>query len=137
MRAMTKAGDWQSWTALLATGIVVGGSYRALALGVAPKLIGVFSVCRVIKHFSRRPRPSKSVDGFLTLLTDPDPYSFPSAHAACAWTVCITLGTMLGGGWAFWIAYPTLISYSRVHVGAHYPLDVVIGTAIGVAVGLS
>ncbi|MGZ3707688.1 MAG: phosphatase PAP2 family protein, partial [Bdellovibrionota bacterium] len=122
---------------LLTAGFVAGPPYRQIVMVITPKLLAAFGICRVIKHFSKRPRPSKTLEGFSALLVDPDPYSFPSAHSACAWAVAVTLGVALGAGWPIWMSYAFLISYSRIHVGAHYPLDVLIGTAIGIAIALS
>lgn len=135
MRGFTRAGDWQSWTAVTVAALIAGGELRELALRITPRLLLTLGVCYAIKRVSRRPRPAKAMHDFESLLTDPDPYSFPSSHAACAWVVCASLALLLGGGQA-WIAYAALISYSRVHVGAHYPLDVLIGTAIGIALAL-
>jgi len=134
MRGFTRAGDWQSWTALIVTALIAGGALREIALQITPRLLLTFAICFVIKSVSRRPRPSKAMSDFSSLLTDPDPYSFPSSHSACAWVMCISLALTLGGGLPFFAAYAMAISYSRVHVGAHYPLDVFIGSVIGIVV---
>ena len=131
MRGFTRAGDWQTWTVIFILGFSLGEPARSIALQIAPRLIATFSLCFLIKRFSKRPRPTQSVEGHATLVKDPDPYSFPSSHTACAWVVCISLGLIMGGPWALWIPYASAISYSRIHVGAHYPLDVMMGAGIG------
>jgi undecaprenyl-diphosphatase len=133
MRGLSRAGDWQTWTVLAFAALTFGESSRALALVVLPKLLVTLGVSRLIKKISKRPRPGKTLSDFSSLLRDPDPYSFPSAHSACAWAVAVGLGLALGG-WPVWIAYAAAISYSRVHVGAHYPLDVVLGGALGAVI---
>ncbi|NDD92960.1 hypothetical protein EBZ37_12860, partial [bacterium] len=105
MRTFTRAGDWQTWTVLLLAALLAGEPYRALAWTIIPKLLGTFVLCRTIKGISRRPRPSEAIQDFQTLLKNPDPYSFPSSHSACAWVVCASLGFQLGWGWPLWIAY--------------------------------
>jgi undecaprenyl-diphosphatase len=136
MRAFSRAGDWQSWTLIGLASLWMGGTPRQLALGIAPRLILTLALCFGIKTISRRPRPSQSMGDFSTLLSNPDPYSFPSSHTACAWAVCASLGLALGWGWPLWVAHALAISYSRIHVGAHYPLDVLIGTILGVSIAL-
>jgi len=136
MRALTRAGDWQAWAGLAFAGLITGGSYRTLALQVVPRLLLTLGVCYAIKRFSKRPRPSEVLKEFSSLLKNPDPYSFPSSHTACAWVVCVSLGLILGWGWPVWILYASAISYSRIHVGAHYPLDVLMGMFFGVALAV-
>jgi undecaprenyl-diphosphatase len=137
MRGFTRAGDWQTWTFLSVAALALGETSRGIALQVLPKLLLTLITSRAIKKLSKRPRPAKTLQGFASLIKDPDPYSFPSAHAACAWAVAIGLGLALGGGWPIWIAYATAISYSRIHVGAHYPLDVLLGGVLGAAIALA
>lgn len=136
MRSLSRAGDWQSWTVVFLAGFLSGGPLRAMVTDIFPRLCMTFILCRIIKSYSKRPRPSQSLVKFSTLLRDPDPYSFPSAHSACAWVVCVSAAIHMGGGWSLLLPYPALISYSRIHVGAHYPFDVLIGTAIGLAFAL-
>jgi undecaprenyl-diphosphatase len=136
MRGFTRAGDWQTWTFLSLAALACGETSRAIALQVLPKLLLTLVTARAIKKLSKRPRPAKTLHGFASLLQDPDPYSFPSAHAACAWAVAIGLGLAIGG-WPVWIAYAMAISYSRIYVGAHYPLDVLLGGALGAAIAFA
>lgn len=137
MRGFTRAGDWQTWTVLAIAALAAGPPFRAATLVILPRLLVTLALCYTIKAISRRPRPAKSMQGFSSLLKDPDPYSFPSSHSACAWVVCVSIGLLLGGGWPIWLGYASAISYSRVHVGAHYPLDVLMGTALGVVIALA
>jgi undecaprenyl-diphosphatase len=136
MRVLTHAGDWQTWSLLILAALAAGGIYRSLALQITPRLLLTLATCFAIKSISKRPRPSEAMKGFSSLLKNPDPYSFPSSHTACAWVICASLGLLLGWGWPIWIIYASAISYSRIHVGAHYPLDVLIGTCLGISFAL-
>ena len=65
----------------------------------------------------------------------PTSASYPSGHAASAFA----FSTAVGGGLpeldsALRLA-ATVVAYSRVHTGVHYPGDVVAGAAIGAAIG--
>ncbi len=62
--------------------------------------------------------------------------SFPSSHTAVTLAVAIALVPFLpralaGAG----IGYAVLVGWSRVYLGVHYPLDVLAGAGIGMAVG--
>ena len=62
--------------------------------------------------------------------------SFPSGHAATSAAGAVILAYLLGR-WAWGLAVLAAgVSYSRVYIGVHYPLDVLVGAAIGAAVAL-
>ena len=64
-----------------------------------------------------------------------DGLSFVSGHAIIAWGVAALLWTVLPGRWR-WVpvAIASLNAIARVYLGAHNPLDVIGGGAIGVAI---
>ena len=139
MEVCSRAGDWDCWTIGLSSLVLAPWPSplpRKVARRVVPRLLIALGVCYSLKRLARRARPSVGFEGFSTLLNDPDPYSFPSSHSACAWAACVAAARAIGGvGW-FLTLPAVLISYSRIHVGAHYPLDVLIGSTIGTTVSL-
>lgn len=89
----------------------------------------------VIKPLVARQRPYTVVTGARTVEASPaDGYSFPSGHAATAVAGAIAASRVLpGASWAFWLL-ATLMAYSRIYVGVHYPGDVAAGALVGAAV---
>lgn len=65
-------------------------------------------------------------------------YGFASSHAANSFALAIYLNLIFfkklkGFGWMFlWAA---VISFTRIYVGVHYPLDVIIGGLVGLISG--
>jgi undecaprenyl-diphosphatase len=61
---------------------------------------------------------------------------FPSGHAAVSCALAATAFPFLVGRWrwAVWLA-PLIVGFARVYVGAHFPLDVVGGFALGYTIG--
>ncbi|MFC5408401.1 phosphatase PAP2 family protein [Larkinella bovis] len=62
-------------------------------------------------------------------------YGFASSHAANTFALAMVLWLLIGKQfpvvkWLF--VWAGVISYSRIYVGAHYPLDVLTGAGIGV-----
>jgi undecaprenyl-diphosphatase len=118
-------GKWASRNAR--RGVISAGLSAALALLVA----------QVISGLVDRPRPyvAHPGDSFLYIAPSPDP-SFPSDHATAAFAIAmaIWLRSRRWGAVAFVMA--GLLALSRVAVGTHYPLDVVVGAALGMGAAL-
>jgi len=118
----------------LAIAGVVAFYYRrptALPLTFLAVLVGD-GISSGLKFSFDRVRPS---DRF----ADPEPLlrvahtpSFPSGHATTSFACAATLARYVPRrtGIAFYVL-AALISWSRVYVGAHYPLDVVAGAMLG------
>jgi undecaprenyl-diphosphatase len=91
----------------------------------------------LLKGVFDRPRPYEAVAAADPLLRWDVGGSFPSGHAATSAAGVVILAYLIGRG-GVWLALLALaIGFARVYVGVHYPLDVVAGALLGVAVGLA
>ena len=91
----------------------------------------------VIKKLVARPRPCHTVEGIKVLqnIRELVPcgsgFSFPSSHAVNHFAAATYLSSFYRRwSWACY-TYASLISFSRVSVGVHYPSDVAGGALIG------
>lgn len=88
----------------------------------------------LLKNIFRRPRPYLLMKSFYSNLVVgicPIDFSFPSAHAATAFTAAGVLAHFDKKRRWFYYLVAVLISYSRIYLGCHYLLDVVFGAIIG------
>jgi undecaprenyl-diphosphatase len=67
-------------------------------------------------------------------------YGFVSSHAANSFAIAIMTISLLGDKHKFfrWLMplWGILIIYSRIYLGKHYPADVIVGSILGIVIGL-
>ena len=117
--------------------VVVAATRRFwLAANLAITGVGVWLVARVIKDRVGRERPAALLDGVHLRGTHDNGLGFVSGHAAVAVAIATMIVPYLGRR-ARWVAVlvAVLVCVSRLYVGAHLPLDVVGGAALGWAAG--
>ncbi|MFA6297659.1 phosphatase PAP2 family protein [bacterium] len=97
-----------------------------IAIGVNQFLVAAFA----------EPRPYTVLPDALVLVSRSTDYSFPSDHAVMAGAV--TVGVLLANRklGALTAGLAVLMAVTRVYVGAHFPLDVAAGLAVGAIVAL-
>ena len=91
---------------------------------------------RVLKPTFQRPRPP-AVETEIQLRTDRYAgYSFPSNHAANNFGAATFLSYCYPALTPLFMAVASIIAFSRVYVGVHYPLDIFAGALLGIIFGL-
>jgi undecaprenyl-diphosphatase len=90
-----------------------------------------------LKALVERPRPVMTVPEADPLLGGTLGNSFPSGHAATSFAGLVILAFLIRRAIPFLVVLAVLISFSRIYIGVHYPLDVVGGAAIGSALAVA
>jgi undecaprenyl-diphosphatase len=90
----------------------------------------------VAKPLINRTRPAVPPAPTRTLPAASLSTSFPSGHATSAFAAAVAVSRMWPATGGLWWALAVLIAYSRIYLGHHYPLDVVGGALMGVAIAL-
>jgi undecaprenyl-diphosphatase len=106
---------------LLAGGEVHLGARLALMTLVLSHL-----AVQVVKRTVARRRPVQVIR-CVTLVRQPDCFSFPSGHATASMSLALAYGTAFPTWGVPLLLLALLIGFSRVRLGVHYPSDVLIG----------
>lgn len=111
---------------------------RRIAPAVAV-LAAVFAsqlLSNLMKDVVDRARPSVTYSDVHPLVPLPGSSSMPSGHAWIACAAATVLWVVIPARHAWIVGLATLIALSRVYLGVHYPSDVLVAAAGGVATGL-
>jgi undecaprenyl-diphosphatase len=103
--------------------------------GLAALLANTLShvVVQVLKRAVARPRPCGPDGRPLALVALPDPFSFPSGHAAAAFAVALPVAAAWPLPGVVALSAAALVAWSRVALRVHHASDVVAGAALGLA----
>lgn len=96
-------------------------------------LINLFITNIGLKNIIARPRPFHVNPDLVTLIKHPSSFSFPSGHTSGSLTAAFVLFHLMPkkiGVPAVTLA--TMIAFSRMYVGVHYPTDVLGGIAVAI-----
>jgi undecaprenyl-diphosphatase len=128
-------GGW-GWVILLLAASAVDRprGIKALHQVVPPLWFATMSVEFPIKHYFRRRRPFIDVVQAVAVGRKPGGYSFPSGHSAAAFAGAWLMRRHYPELTPLWYSIATLVAFSRMYLGVHYPGDVVSGALSGTVI---
>jgi undecaprenyl-diphosphatase len=93
-------------------------------------------VVQVLKRLVARPRPCDATGRSLALIDLPDPFSFPSGHAAAA--AALAIPAAMTHPWIAPLAIPLAgaVASTRIVLRVHHVSDVIAGLVLGGAAGV-
>jgi membrane-associated phospholipid phosphatase len=136
MRRLTQAANysrlWLASAAILAATKGPQGR-RAATKGIAAVIVTSAVANLVAKPLGARRRPDPSEAPAERRAPMPASTSFPSGHAAAGFAFATAVGAVLPREAIPIRALASVVAYSRVHTGLHYPADVIAGALLGAA----
>jgi undecaprenyl-diphosphatase len=132
-RALTHLGGARFTIAVPALLVALGGHERRVGFAMLLANVSSHLAVQLLKRLVQRPRPCDAAGQLLALVPLPDPYSFPSGHAAAATALAVTLAF-----WYGWLALPAVVlaawvAATRVALRVHHVGDVLAGACLGTA----
>lgn len=113
--------------------------YRDLAIETVLGTLTLWLLVETIKGLAKRDRPFRSLNQTRVIGRQEKGDSFPSGHT----TQIFFLATLFIhhfqpgiAGMAALYALATLVGFTRIYVGAHYPRDVIAGVVLGLVWGI-
>ncbi len=97
-----------------------------------------FSLVEALKGWLHVPRPAAAIgiDQVRVLVELKLKDTIPSGHATFSFMTATVLSFNRSNIWKFCLyLFALLVAYSRIYVGAHYPLDVVVSGILGASIG--
>ena len=134
--AISRLGDGVFWYSLMAVLAVLGGE-RGMLAAAHMALTGLTALLlyRLLKRWTRRPRPYRVCPGVIAHVPPLDEFSFPSGHTLQAVSFSIVAISWFPSLAPLLVSFTALIAASRVILGLHYPSDVLAAIFIGSGLG--
>ena len=86
-----------------------------------------------------RPNNTEEINTLIRILKSPTSYSFFSGHSASSFSIATIMVLFLRRhfkwAWIFFL-WPLVFASSRIFVGVHYPVDIIVGTLVGILCAL-
>jgi membrane-associated phospholipid phosphatase len=138
LRRLSRAADHSKlWLGCAALLTAFGGERgrAAAANGLASIALTSAVVNLGLKRLGDRRRPDRQALAvpLTRQVTMPRSTSWPSGHAASAFAFATGVGAAWPAAGVPLSVVASLVAYSRVHTGVHFPSDAIAGTASGVA----
>lgn len=133
---ISRLGDGVFWYALmLALALIDGRRGLEAAAHMAATGLVALALYRVLKRWTRRPRPFRTCPGVIAHVPPLDEFSFPSGH-----TLQAVGFTIVALAWypllaPLLLTFTALVAASRVILGLHYPSDVLAAIFVGSGLG--
>jgi undecaprenyl-diphosphatase len=140
-RYISKTADGSLYVLLTAVLWKYYGFYSYFVQAILLAFLIERPVYFILKNSFKRNRPTAALENFVSAVIPSDKFSFPSGHTSAAFMIATLISyfpqpfadlplILLLYSWA------TLVGFSRVILGVHFPTDTLVGAILGISVAL-
>lgn len=134
---------WLVWRKVGWRGVLLFLALAAVAVGLSDMIAGIFKHSGLLKNvwasFPARLRPmhTPELEGLVHVVKQGGQYGTVSAHAATMVAMAVMAIGAIGREWFKWLMIfsVVLICYSRIYMAYHFPMDIALGTGVGLIAG--
>ncbi len=132
---VTYLGSGAFWITAYAFSLILfhNSSSKLIFTLIAGEIAGLSTII-VLKYMTKRKRPNVKYKTFF--LSPWNEYSFPSHHALRSFLIAVILGVAHPDLLPFLIFMAVTVGFTRLYLLKHYLSDIVIGSFIGIALGM-
>lgn len=113
------------------------------AVGLSDMIAGIFKHTGLLKNLwpsfpvRLRPMHTPELEGLIHVVKQGGQYGTVSAHAATMVAIAVMAIAAIGRRWFGWLMLTVvvLVCYSRIYLAYHFPMDIVLGTVVGLIAG--
>lgn len=113
------------------------------AVGLSDMIAGIFKHSGLLKNLwpsfpvRLRPMHTPELEGLIHVVKQGGQYGTVSAHAATMVAMAVMAIATIGRRWFGWLMLTVvvLVCYSRIYLAYHFPMDIVLGTVVGLIAG--
>ncbi|MDO9103879.1 MAG: phosphatase PAP2 family protein [Methylovulum sp.] len=132
-RLLSKTGDGQLYTAIIALLYFSEGLESPFLQAILLAFLLERPIYFLLKNGFKRNRPEAALKNFRSIITPSDKFSFPSGHTSAAFMMATLLGYFLPSLMIPLYCWASLVGFSRVVLGVHFPTDTLVGVILGIS----
>jgi undecaprenyl-diphosphatase len=135
MPFVTNLNNWKIPILLVWILLMVKGGKKGRVVGILLILVLLVSdqlSSTIIKPLIGRYRPCHLYDNLRLLVNCGGKYAFPSSHASNIAAFAVLFSYFYRKWTAVFVIVATIVGFSRIYVGVHFPIDVLAGYSVGI-----
>lgn len=132
-RYLSKTGDGQLYTLIIVLLLLSEGLDSPFLQAILLAFLLERPIYFMLKNGFKRNRPEAALQNFRSIIRPSDQFSFPSGHTSAAFMMATLLGYFLPSLMIPLYCWASLVGFSRVVLGVHFPTDTLVGVILGVS----